>query len=360
MMVARTNHYTTTFQLPFLDVDMQQPAYFKPELGPVPDEETAPPQGPVRTAMPTPHWLSTIFRDSKVDQTETPEAETEADIESSTVKAYTTHPGRDLGEGEKQHVDNLRNLHQFYNSDVQVSSSLDEYFHEFLDDKGLQERNSDQVISRFIARTWWRADKDEESKKPEVDDIDGEGGSDIDDDDDKTAEPRTKSRLSLKTKENDGEGQDDEDEPEKPTEKTTLQETSRLVVEAAAAEHQSKPQLEKLNHDELRDLEKGQSPQSEPRSSFWNRNRRVEQSALDVVQVEGPPVIHDSEGKGASDSSATSLRPVKTGSAKAPNTKQTRQQLVVVPQIWLWRVGSTFQPLSAQPGYHHLTARQFN
>ncbi|KAK5658446.1 hypothetical protein OQA88_1835 [Cercophora sp. LCS_1] len=101
-------------------------------------------------------------------------SKTDADMEVAKVREYASHPGRKLNEKEEVHVENLMLLHSSFKSGVQLSSSLDEYFHEFLDKDVLRGRNCDQVVSRFVARDWRRIEKHQESETSDSSDAESE------------------------------------------------------------------------------------------------------------------------------------------------------------------------------------------
>ena len=137
---------------------MQQPGYFKRDITTTGNASLLSAEGHSPMLL---SWIYNLVSSSlskiRGKEADKPSTETEASIEASKmVKQYTAHPGRALDSEEEKHADNMENLHQLYESQVQRASSLDDYFHEFLDEEGLWARNSDQVISRSIARNWWR------------------------------------------------------------------------------------------------------------------------------------------------------------------------------------------------------------
>lgn len=70
------------------------------------------------------------------------------------VQHFTLDDNERLTAEETKHADLVKQLLQVYevHGHIDLPRSLDEYFHESIDDIDVNLRNGDQVISRFIAR----------------------------------------------------------------------------------------------------------------------------------------------------------------------------------------------------------------
>jgi hypothetical protein len=151
-----------TRQLPLIDVDMQQPEYFCPErMEQAWEQEVqltgqfkvppAPPKRPCGESEPT------------IEMTKEAEQEAE-EWENCVVRALTSWEGSPLSAEEKTHVKKAKTLKRVY-SNIDHARTLDQSFHEHLEPDELNRRNGDQVLSRYLARTFFKHQKNEKSKK---------------------------------------------------------------------------------------------------------------------------------------------------------------------------------------------------
>lgn len=107
--------------LPVIDTDMQQPWFYDPNMGSEENEQTE------------------------------ENAEDADERMALRVKEYTISEGLPLNEDEKTHVSRMQALEKAYKP-IHFARTLDESFHEILSQKALNYRNGDQVISRYLAR----------------------------------------------------------------------------------------------------------------------------------------------------------------------------------------------------------------
>ncbi|KAF7548810.1 hypothetical protein G7Z17_g6804 [Cylindrodendrum hubeiense] len=80
--------------------------------------------------------------------------------ERRIVKQYTRNEGRPLNEDEQNHVHRMWELKKTY--DIHLSRSLDESFYELLPAEDINNLNADQVLSRYIARFRYQVESDPE------------------------------------------------------------------------------------------------------------------------------------------------------------------------------------------------------
>ncbi|KAL1866292.1 hypothetical protein VTK73DRAFT_4822 [Phialemonium thermophilum] len=118
--------------IPIVDVDMQQPYYFKKDDNVLDDD------------------AKSDESDSGTDEPQSLNEEMSPARKRQLVKKYTTSEGRALTEKEKEHVKHMRELKKKYR--VHMARTLDESFHESLEKADLNHRNSDQVLSRALGR----------------------------------------------------------------------------------------------------------------------------------------------------------------------------------------------------------------
>jgi len=319
---------------------MQQPGYFKPDKETIDDLEVETPDGPrysknrglFLARQLVPDWLETRTRPG-ANAAETREP---AKSEAEKVKAYSTFEGRPLSEKEVRHVNTLDKLGQSYESRIQLSRTLDEYFHEFLEDEALRKRNTDQTISRFIARDWWRLENDGRASVPGAD---------------KKAHDKSKQEKSTKER-NDG------------------------PVDAYEARAQQ-PERVQVPNDQCSDKGKGTGesviPADVESQTTTGRHGEFNQGKKSIMTRFWQLVLGHStsrttdhrEGGTERDTveqhitSATKLTRgtgdqspgVKGTVSRVPelkNDKGTRQQVLVVPQLWLWSCGSMSPELTTQ------------
>lgn len=379
---------------------MQQPGYFEslPQPKVEPDTE---PTDPKRWTQRLPTWISKVASILGVNLAEphSSDVTTGTDIDAAMVKKYSAHPGRDLEAKEMAHVENLRKLRKSFKTKVQMSSTLDEYFHEFLDRQALKERNSDQVMSRFIARDWQRIQRcGGEASDPEDGSEDGTDNQDADEAKDTSEDDEeTKEADELTNSQTAGIGSDSDYEDFKTDTKVFFEssdsedETSRkkaavgtpvpaTVARQPEVETKADPQKAQIGISSLngkktvddqkerdrkeattgrpitpRELESQERrwTKSEHRSSFWWR-RRTSKSQRASTEAERFASGYDSteqhrNEEGSEDdelfSSAGVEVATKTARSRVPTT---RQQILIVPQIWLWSFGSM------APGLHLL------
>lgn len=117
--------------MPVLDVDMQQPHYYKAT-----NNLLGQSQATGNATMPS----------------------------SASALKYVTDEGRSLSQEEKAYVKRLEDLKTSY-PDVHMARSLDEAFHELLEPENILIRNGDQTLSRHIARSRAKMESDRVSNE---------------------------------------------------------------------------------------------------------------------------------------------------------------------------------------------------
>jgi hypothetical protein len=233
-------------QLPVVDVDMQQPAYYTP---PDPDGQ---------------------------------KSELETQDEEKFVKRYARKQGRLLSITEKKHVTMMDSLKSSYKNWIYPPRSLDQCFYEWLEEEE-NYRNGDQVLSRYIARHWFKTG----NKPSEV--------------------PQSTSEATL-----------------------VNPETMAAGIDMTPRQLESQDTLPMSRRNENPTLA---IPTSEaPQQIFWK------QSFLGLNLPEELKLIRGWN----KEYRKTELLAELSENAPAPPPRTARQQILVVPEFWIWRVGSTY------------------
>lgn len=135
-----------------IDVDCQQPEFFKPECLKTEEEQKIQETGEI------PLHTTNIVETGHTSR-ELREAEEEAEEwDSMVVRALTAWAGSPFSTKEELHIDKARRLKESYTT-IDHARTLDQSFHEHLEEDELNRRNGDQVVSRYIARTYLKHSK---------------------------------------------------------------------------------------------------------------------------------------------------------------------------------------------------------
>ncbi|KAH8174609.1 ankyrin repeats (3 copies) domain-containing protein [Sarocladium implicatum] len=137
----------TSLILPLIDVDMQQPEIYKPSV--VEQNVELQIQKHLLETGQVPTQGSHLHNDNE-SLNNVRESET---WDSCLVRALTCWAGTALTSQETTHVAKLRTLKKVYPI-ADHGRTLDESFHEHLEEEELNRRNGDQVVSRYAARAY--------------------------------------------------------------------------------------------------------------------------------------------------------------------------------------------------------------
>lgn len=297
--------------------------------------------------MQQPHFYTLKSDDKKNairNETQGGESTMKETEKSRRVKEYTTGEGRSLDVKENIHVRNMEALEEVYPS-THFARTLDESFHEILDERDLNDRNGDQVLSRYLARfrVLWedeRPGKDTLAVKEVHGDQVGQG--------------RCLGKDGVE------ECSNDETTNQEVTEDSSLQGDIHGRVGAGSI---SLGVTEKGKHVARTpsELENQREPTEVAReSTLWGRHL----PSVLAGRASGKPDLSDSLAKGAStgrspseaeenhesledDDDKASTRDQDSEESEDEDDSQDktpRQQILVVPQLWLWKVGGNSVP----------------
>lgn len=130
---------TNAEKIPIIDIDMRQPYYNRAKAQATEGKEVAGNMVHGRTS-----------REKGMKKNDDPDKDPET-LFAKKIQEYTVDEGGTPTQAETSYTNLMKNLRAVY-KEVDVPASLDEYFHESIDEDELNIRNGDQVISRFIAR----------------------------------------------------------------------------------------------------------------------------------------------------------------------------------------------------------------
>jgi hypothetical protein len=126
---------------------MQQPEYYTPDSVDQRDELQL--QHELMDTGELPKQRKDVV-DSSPDSNDVRETES---WDSCLVRALTSWEGTALSDADRARVANSKLLRKMY-SDIDGAKTLDASFHEHLDPDELNRRNGDQVVSRYLARSY--------------------------------------------------------------------------------------------------------------------------------------------------------------------------------------------------------------
>lgn len=305
--------------LPVVDTDMQQPRFYIPDNDDKLSEFWDEAEGAKTTSWPArPHG---------------PESTNEEGHKLLRVQEYTISEGRSLTESESNHVKNMEDLEKAYRS-IHFARTLDDSFHEILDKRDLNERNGDQVVSRYLARlrAKWEDEYTSQDtrtlkhihadhvglKKSQHEDVaeEGEGDNTMGEEDDSPQnDPLQMTAARI--------GQDD-------SFSGAAEETSHVAKTPSELESQQEPTKTDRKSTVwiyMRDLpvltrtraKKPHSNNSLDTSGYASLDRGEAQEDDDRMS-DGDEISKDSEGE------------------EDTQDPTPRQQILVVPQLWLWKI----------------------
>ena len=247
-------------QLPVIDVDLQQPAYYNP-----PD------------VIPT-----------------TPGKPTPASLKDQPAE-----------EELRAHIAKLQELREAYPDAVEKSRTLDGYIHPFMDETNLQFRNGDQVVCRFIERD--RRTYTEKLKKQV------------------RAMKADKASNSSRTFSSYGSNSTIKQVVEDPNGvKTTVRFAAGEVntpITPGQLESQTWPVTQRLSW------------------SSWHLKLRRSWSDLEEFFSK----LRRRDGDSESEVDQTGEETIEKEIRVLANGKTVRQQILTVPQLWLWRVEGKYK-----------------
>ena len=279
-------------QFPVLDADMQQPVYFDPNPNPPPITHPA------------------------------------------------SKPDAEMDENQKERVGKLEALAVAYPDALNKCRTLDGYIHEFIDEADLNFRNGDQVVSRFVERI--RCDTWKSKRFPGKPELVPETLKE---------QPRTRRRrrrISVSA----GAGANGDDLHASRTLKASVPDVVRVAAHPAIAVAMGEAILDKKvtpSQLESQDRSRPASVRAGPasptrmleRAKTWLPSRvRTETSQLAPKREHSfnPDYAKWTEDAENPDSDGDQ------DNESEPVEKCVRQQILTVPQIWLWAVESTVSP----------------
>ncbi|KAL1880155.1 hypothetical protein Daus18300_001518 [Diaporthe australafricana] len=305
-------------EIPIIDVDMQQPYYYqKPSDDQVVDIETE--------VAADETWVAT---------------------ERRLVKKYASNEGRPLTPEEEDYIDKMWDLGKYY--EVHNSRSLDESFHELLDADDINQRNGDQVLSRYLARFRLDAEQDKEAA----------AGSD--------RESLASERLEATKVQDQGHGGFHE----------TKRQDRKYSEEKVTAEHDQNENKASVETQRRSSTQDAQQTQQEPQLSGHGDEPQTEKEPPEGLTNKPNPSQLESQDKGPrrrapkwlsrivasfkkrkhsgassratkettyydsyfSSSYASSVSGGSDQSENENSSKRPRQQILIVPQLWIWKI----------------------
>lgn len=146
---------------------MQQPEYFTPE----PMEQDWEQEIQSTGHFVRPQFVSDNCKNRTAEMIKEAQQEAE-EWETGVVRALTSWEGNPLSPNEQAHLAKARTLKSVY-SNIDNAKTLDQSFHEHLEREELNRRNGDQVISRYLARAYFKHHKSLENSKQDEEEDEG-------------------------------------------------------------------------------------------------------------------------------------------------------------------------------------------